>query len=235
VDGDRLGGSNVGDVAELSELEQLGESELRHPPTEAIELELAGEPAALEELSLEPLAAAAWPISRSCSRRYTAAHNSGRRRLSAIRLLVVHCTQGSTARGAAAWFANPRSQGSAHLCVDGAECYRTLAPSVIPWAAAGCNGSGWHLELAGFAEWSRAQWLAHRSTLNRGAFKIAWHADAFGIPLRLLTPAQVRAGAQGLITHKIASSVYGGSHWDPGPNFPMDVFLKAARHYREGM
>lgn len=221
----------AGVVVELTELELRGDEELRHAPAE-----IAGAEAELaREAPLGPLEAAAWPISQTCSRRYTAVRTSGRRKLSAIRLLVVHCTQGSTARGAAAWFANPRSRGSAHLCVDGVECYRTLSPSWICWGAPGVNGSGWHMELAGFAEWSRAEWLRHRGTLDRGAFKLAWHADAFGLPLRLLTPAAAKGGAKGVITHKIASAAYGGSHWDPGPNFPMDVFLKSARHYREAM
>ena len=43
------------------------------------------------------------------SGRYVAAHSSGDRPTSQIRYVVVHSTEGDTAQGAAAWFANPAS------------------------------------------------------------------------------------------------------------------------------
>lgn len=207
---------------DLPEFERLGEHAGRHAPDDG-ELEPA--------LTLEQLAAAE-PIAATCSRRFHARRSSGTRLLSSIDLLVVHCTQGASARGAAAWFSNDDSRGSAHVVVDRLECYRTLAPSTIPWGAAGVNGRGWHLELAGYAEWSRNQWLEHRGTLNRGAFKLAYHGRRFEIPLTRLSRRQLAAGHDlGVIDHATASAVYGGSHWDPGPHFPWDVFMKKAKAY----
>ena len=171
----------------------------------------------------------------SCSRQFRAVHHSGRRSLSAIELLVVHCTQGDTARGAASWFANPDSRGSAHVCVDGRECYRTLSPSFIPWGAAGVNTRGWHLEIAGFAEWSRSEWRSRDRLLRRAAYKLAVHSRMLGVPLRVLSRSQLAAGAHGVITHRMASDVFGGSHTDPGSGFPMDVLMAYARRYREGL
>lgn len=176
-------------------------------------------------------AAAPWPISRTCSTEFTALHHSGRRPVSSIGLVVVHCTQGSTARGAASWFANPDSRGSAHLCVDRVECYRTLPPSIIPWGAIGANTRGWHLELAGFAQWERSQWLAHRGTIERGAYKTALHCRAFGIPPRFLSDRELRAGKRGIVSHRGCCRVFGGDHTDPGRWFPWDVYLRRTLFY----
>lgn len=209
--------------AELPDYELLGGDDLRHPPAEYVD-----ELAELEAEALEAIAP--WPISKSCSTRFRARRTSGTRRLAAISLGVVHCTQGPTALAAASWFANPRSQGSAHDVVDGNRCYRTLPPSVIPWGAPGANGRGWHLELAGFADWTRAQWLAHPALLNRGAYKLAWNGRGL-FPMVRLSRAELRAGARGVVDHKTCSAVFGGSHWDPGPNFPWDVFMTLARRY----
>lgn len=216
----------------LSELERRGAGDLRHEPLPAglsIEQVLADVAAA----ELEVLAAAApWPIRRECSASFRARRKSGTRRLSAITLGVVHCTQGATARGAASWFVNPAAQGSAHVVADGRECFRTLPPSVIPWGAPGVNGRGWHLELAGFAEWSRGTWLAHRGTLERGAFKLALHGHAFNFPMRRLTDGELRRGVKrGIIGHAQASRVFGGSHTDPGAHFPWAEFLELAHAF----
>ena len=73
-----------------------------------------------------PEAGGGQPISARCSRRFTAVHNSGTRPLSRITHIVIHSTEGDTAAGAATWFANPASGGSAHVVVDDHQCFRTL-------------------------------------------------------------------------------------------------------------
>lgn len=212
----------------LPPIERLGGDDGRHVPED-----LAG--TALAELDVRALTRPK-PITAYCSTSYKAIRSSGTRRLSAIELLVVHSTEGDTARGAAAWFANPRCQGSAHLVVDAIECYRTLPPSAIPWAAPGANGRGWHLEIAGRAGWSRAEWLRHRGAIERAAYKLAWHARAFRIPLTRLTVADLRAGVKrGVVDHDQCSKAYGGTHWDVGDGFPFDLFMTRARAYRAGL
>lgn len=216
-------------LAGLPDYERRGDDEARHAPTDPFGTIGDDDP-------LEAVRATAWPIARDCSARYRARRHSGTRKLATIRLGVVHCTEGSTAAGAAAWFANDASRGSAHLCVDGRECYRTLPPGMIPWGAPGVNGAGWHLELAGFARRSRAEWLAHRGTLERGAFKLAQNGRG-RFPMRFLTDRQLAAAirgdkrVRGVCSHKQVSRVYGGTHWDPGPAFPWDVFMALARKY----
>lgn len=212
----------------LPEIERRGGDEDRHFPEILRESELQ-ELQAREALRPKPVTA--W-----CSTEYRALRTSGRRRLSAIGLLVVHSTEGESARGAARWFTNPACRGSAHLVVDGIECFRTLAPSSIPWGAPGANGRGWHLEVTGRAGWTRAEWLARRSTIERAAFKLAWHGKAFEIPLVRLTDAELHKGAKrGIVDHRQCSRVFGGNHWDVGSGFPWDVFLARARAYRGGL
>jgi hypothetical protein len=116
------------------------------------------------------------PIAAGCSRRYSAVRRSGTRDVAQIGLIVIHCTQSNSARSSAQWFENPSAQGSAHLVLDEHECYRTLDDNVIPWGAKGANTRGFHIEIAGWAEWSRDEWMKRSQALRRAAYKAAVHA-----------------------------------------------------------
>lgn len=185
-----------------------------------------------EELAAPPRPAQ--PLAAPCLRDFDADKRSGTRSLSVIRWIVIHCTQSNSARSSAMWFANPASKGSAHLLVDDRECYRTLANDVIPWGAKGANTMGFHVEHAGFAEWTRQKWLSHEQTIRRGAFKCVQHAVKFGIPIKLLSDDELKLGRRGFITHVQCSRVFGGQgHTDPGTNFPFDKFLQFAQDFAE--
>jgi N-acetylmuramoyl-L-alanine amidase len=171
------------------------------------------------------------PIKARCSREFRAAHDSGTRSTSQIGLIVIHCTESTSARSSAQWFANPDSRGSAHVVADGIECYRTLEDNQIPWAAPGANTRGFHIEIAGFARWSEQVWLQREKALRRAAFKAAFHADKFGVPVKLLTVDQLKTGKRGLVTHHLCTKAFGGDHTDPGANFPMDRFLAWTREF----
>ena len=181
----------------------------------------------------EHLEASPRPLEAPCSRRYTAARHSGRRPLGDIGLIVVHCTESNSASSSAQWFQNPVAQGSAHLVVDDNECYRTLDNDVIPWGAKGANTRGFHIEITGWARWNRNDWLKREATLRRAAYKAAVHARRFGIPIRWLTAAQLRAGENGFVTHALCSEVFGGDHSDPGRNCPTDELLTWTKEYAE--
>lgn len=176
-------------------------------------------------------------IAAVCSTKYTAVHSSGTRPLSAIKWIVLHSTEGDTAAGAAQWFANQASEGSAHLCVDDNECFRTLANTQIPWAAPQANTDGFHIEQAGFAAWTRSMWLAHDPTIRRAAYKAALHANLFKVPLRWVGPVGLRLGRAGLTTHRSISYAWpiqaraAGFHIDPGTSYPKDKFLAYAKQY----
>jgi len=172
------------------------------------------------------------PVAATCDTTYEAKRTSGTRPLSAITLIVMHSTEGSTARGAASWFANPKSKGSAHLCVDDNICFRTLKDTQIPWGAKGTNYSGFHIEQAGYAKWTSYIWSkTHRNTLNRAAFKTALHCKRYGIPVRWVAAGGLRLGVSGITSHNECSKAFGGTHWDPGSGWPRVLFLTLVRGY----
>lgn len=170
-----------------------------------------------------------------CSEKYKAVHHGGTRPARQIRLIVLHSTEGGTAEGAAGWFANPASGGSAHIVLDNDKCFRTLPDDVIPWGAQGdrANEDGLHLELAGFAKWSRDEWMANRGTLKRGAAVVSIWANRYGIPLKFLNDVDLRRlgnTARGVTTHAALTKAFNvaGGHTDPGKDFPLDIFMDMA-------
>ena len=175
------------------------------------------------------------PIESVCDRTYRAAHSSGIRDTDAILWVVIHSTEGGTARGAAEWFANPRSSGSAHLCVDDQECYRTLRNTDIPWAAPGANITGLHIEQAGYAKWDLVLWNRHRLTLQRAAYKTALHLVAFQLPPNFVFANELRKGMPGVTTHAECTKAFGGDHTDPGRFWPRRKFMGMVRAYYGGL
>lgn len=183
-------------------------------------------------------------VSAECLTTYHAAHNSGARTAHLIRYIVLHDTEGTTAVGAAQYFANPPNTpaghqvGSSNLVVDDRDCFRVLDDLVIPWGAPPLNTSGFHIEQAGFAAWTRSEWLQHANTIERAAYKASLRCEIFKIPPRVLNVAQLRADfakhepAGGVVTHATVSAAFQDStHTDPGPGYPIDVFLSRLEHY----
>lgn len=149
-----------------------------------------------------------------------AAHNSGPRPAKPT-LVVVHCTEGSTAEGAARWFANPRSAGSAQVVVDDVEVWRCVDDMTIAWHAIGANTNGLGLEIAGFARWTRAEWMSHVPRLEEAARIHAGWNLTYGIPL-------VESTTRGYHSH---AGLPGNNHTDPGANFPWDFYLGRVRTF----
>lgn len=166
-----------------------------------------------------------------CSTKYEAVHHSGERKLSAIRWIVIHSAEHTKAESVAAWFANPKSSGSTHLVVDGTSCFKTLRDTFIPWGAPGANAKGYHIEVCGYARYTRAEWLQLEQTLRRAAYKTAQRCALYNIPARWVGPLGLKLGRKGLTTHVDCSRAFGGDHWDPGPGFPKDTFLAYVRRY----
>lgn len=153
-----------------------------------------------------------------------AAHTSGPRPAPPT-LVVVHCTEGATAEGAARWFANPRSAGSAHLVVDDHEVWRCVDDMVIAWHAVGHNTIGLGLEIAGFARWTRDEWMGHQPRLVEAARIHAGWNRMYGIPL-------VESTTRGYHSH---AGLPGNDHWDPGSGFPWDFYLNQVRQHMNGI
>ncbi len=149
-----------------------------------------------------------------------AVHTSGPRPTPPT-LVVIHCTQGATAEGAARWFANPRSAGSAQVVVDDAEVWRCVDDMVVAWHAKGANTNGLGLEIAGFAQWAHEEWMAHQPRLVEAARIHAGWCRSYGIPL-------VESTSRGYHAH---AGLPGNDHWDPGEGFPWDFYLDSVRRF----
>lgn len=155
-------------------------------------------------------------------------------RLKRIRLVVIHSGEtgeGSTAaEGMGNWFANPAASGSAHIGVDSDSACRYVDDNDTAFGAQGANADGLHLEHAGRAGQTTSQWADaySKATLDNGSTICAEWAVKYDIPARWLTDAQLRDGvSRGFTTHEQCKRVFGGSHWDPGPNFPKATYMGA--------
>jgi hypothetical protein len=187
------------------------------------------------------------PITADCYTTYMPAyHSSGTRKLSDIWWVILHDEEAPTAKGSAAYFKSPNSGGSAHLCVDGEACYRCLANEAVPWgssSAFGANTHGFHIEQAGYAKWSLAIWNSHHQTLERAAYKTAYHCHKFKIP-PLWVPADSLPAKHGITTHAEVSkasrrmdpaNAHRYTHSDPGPFWPRRKFMELVEVYFKGL
>lgn len=148
-------------------------------------------------------------------------------------LIVIHATDGSEGLRSAedgASYDTRRTDGtSTHFFCDQdstIQCVKTTDTAHAAYPAG--NGRGVHFELCGRASQTAAQWddAASNGTIRQAARIAARVAKKHGIPVRLLTSAQVRAGMKGFCGHLNISEAFGESdHTDPGKNFPWDEFL----------
>lgn len=164
-------------------------------------------------------------------------YTPGPRTRGPIKLLVVHDMEAlegpDTAESCAAYFARqpkgPPGGSSAHYCIDDNSVCQSVRDDDIAWAAPGANAQGLHFELAGYANQSRDEWLDDYGwrLLERAAALFAEKAAEFRIPVVWLEPEDVAAGLPGVTSHRNITIAFGtvGGHTDPGPNFPVDVFM----------
>lgn len=121
------------------------------------------------------------------------------------------------------------NKASAHICVDSDSIIQCVPDSYKPYAAgATANARGMHIELAGYAEQTPAQWRDKYSTamLAVAADAAAQYALKYAIPVRHLTLAQILASERGVVGHDQMSAAFKQStHTDPGPNFPWPRFI----------
>lgn len=169
-------------------------------------------------------------------------NDSGPRALSSIVGNVIHTTENSgrtTAMDIAAWMQKPEARASYTGIVDKfRNTVRSNDDNYIPWAAGStkANGRFLHYSVVGEAKYSRETWLGeYRPALEELAKILAHNQREYGIPLRILTPAQLGRLEKGTTTHNDCSKVFGGSdHWDPGPGFPHDWVLEQAQKILNG-
>lgn len=164
------------------------------------------------------------------------------------KLIVIHYTAGhegpDDAEGGAAYDQRRTDGTSTHYYVDS----NSVIQCVYTWDEAHTarnhgNDLGVQYELCGTVQ-TRAQWLdpVSDATLWLAARQAARDAKRYGIPVRRLSVAEVRAahpdfgnqptkGFCGHIDCTLAFPEDHGTHTDPGPEFPWDLFLARVQQH----
>lgn len=203
-------------------------------------------------------------IAAPTPRKVPAAHTGGSQ---VPGLIVLHSTVSPTRAGAAAgvsrFFATEKLPTSAHYVVDEAEDIQCVDDHTVAFHC-GYNQDSVGIEMCDMpvldsqAHWwlpagkrvgaapiihgrrrRPLRWLEpqHRAMLNRTAALTAQLCLHYGIPIRYLTDAQLRAWDAagrpahlgGIVTHAQMSRVFKRStHWDPGA-WPRGLFLRRVR------
>lgn len=153
-------------------------------------------------------------------------------------VIFIHTTEGTEglkSAEAGAEYDTRRTDGtSAHFFVD----QDSTIQCVYTWDEAHTarktgNDKGIQIEVCGKAGQSKSQWAdpASRGAVNQAADVAVAVRKKYGkarFPLRNLTPAQLRAGENGFAEHYDATKAWpsdGGTHTDPGPNFPWGLLF----------
>ena len=154
-----------------------------------------------------------------------------------VTFIVIHCTDGHEGTrqddNVAEMFAKrdlfPRR--SCHYVVDADSVTQCVEDDSVAWHC-GSTGNlrGLGIEICGFAKQTRADWLDDVSKATLGIAARLTHelCKRYNLPLEVLNADALRAGHSGITTHASVSAAWKeSSHTDPGPNFPMDAFMRA--------
>lgn len=152
--------------------------------------------------------------------------SSGRGR-TPITLVVIHTSEGATnAASLVAYLDRDTVQASYHKIVDDTCTVTYLPDNVACWAVRAGNSKSLNLCLTAWARWPRSEWLAHDRMLRLAAAEVRSWCATHRIPTVKLSPAAVGRNEPGIIGHwDWTLGKRDGTHTDPGPNFPWDVFL----------
>jgi N-acetyl-anhydromuramyl-L-alanine amidase AmpD len=155
-----------------------------------------------------------------------------------IRMIVLHSAENQELEGQAKhlaqWFAGSTApQASAHYMVDDKQVWQSVKDTDIAWAVDvwEANLESISIELTGKANQSSTNWVDTYSTmvLKEATSLCKSLSSLHGIPTIHLTLPQILDGkTKGYCTHADITAAHKivGGHTDPGPNFPMDQFLK---------
>ena len=160
-----------------------------------------------------------------------------------VRWIVLHSMEGSesstTAEAVAKWFSGsnsryPAPRSSAHYAIDCDSIVQMVSEKHVAWAAPGANRYGIHLEHAGKARQTAAQWqdAFSKPMLLQSAWLTARICIQRDIPVQFVDRHGLDSGERGITTHNEVTRSNlseSGSHTDPGANFPMDWYLDSVR------
>ena len=156
-----------------------------------------------------------------------------------INKIVLHSMEapekGTTAEATAHYFATLDRQASAHYCVDSDSIVQCVQCRDVAYGAPGANHDGVHVELAGYARQTAAEWQDVYSTaMLHLAAELCGRllAPKFQVPALFLTAAMMEANptARGFTTHwEVTKAFKRSTHTDPGANFPVAFFMSLVR------
>lgn len=156
-----------------------------------------------------------------------------------ISLVVIHTAEllaeVGRAWACARWFAGQlqdEPKASAHFVIDPGEVVESCALDLIAWHAPGANAHSIGIELCGFASWGDAEWSQPngQAILELAGDLVGELCRRYHLPVRRLTPSEIRAGAHGIAGHYDVNEAHPGKslHTDPGPGFPWGSLLVRA-------
>ena len=130
-------------------------------------------------------------------------------------------------------------EASSNVIVSPDTLVRSVHTDYAAWHASWANSLSVGYEQAGYAAFTRAQWLTDlgKTQIDRLAREMALDAKLYGIPLVWLTRAQVNAIAagdrtiKGLVTHAVIDPA---NRTDPGSQYPYDALLASIKAYSGG-
>jgi len=154
--------------------------------------------------------------------------------------IVIHCTgvheHPEYAEDLGNFFARSRTDGqqvSSHFGCDSNSTVQYVHVKDVAFCARAVgNEYGIQIELSGLHTQTRAQWLDAfgHGLLEQAAVLCARLMQTYGIPLKWLSDAELKTRkVRGFTTHAQITRVFGGTHTDPGPHFPVDVLFDRIR------
>lgn len=191
---------------------------------------------------------------------FIAAKNFSHTVMRAIDLIVIHTMEHpekpKTAMGVARWFGGllpgvPAPQASSHFCIDDKQVVQCVADGDVAWCAPGANHNGIHLEHAGYANQTDAQWHdAYSQSMLKLSALLAWDLSiSYAIPVQFVDAEGLLEGDRGITTHRevtiaareakkrgLTGSPFFKAktdHTDPGVTFPMREYLEAIKKLGE--
>lgn len=160
--------------------------------------------------------------------------------------ITLHCTDTSKrfdrAEKCAQYFHNmapdlPSSQwASTHYAVDQDSIMQMVREERIAYGAAGVNPLAVHIEHAGHDEQTREEWLDAQGLpmLDLSAQLVGEEiAPYWNVPICFVNAEGLLKNVPGITTHVEVNKAFGrGKHKDPGPGFPMDLYIERVQQYR---